>query len=82
MNVLNGGGASLDWGALLPKVTCPALLLTADPALGAILSDAHVASLKQLVPHMRVQHIPNAGHSIRREQFVAYMAAVNGFLDA
>jgi len=80
MNVLNGGGASLDWGVLLPKVTCPALLLTADPALGAILSDAHVASLKQLVPHMRVQHIPNAGHSIRREQFAVYMAAVNGFI--
>lgn len=80
MNVLNGGGAGLDWAAILPHVTCPALLITAEPALGGIVADEHVASLKQHLLQVRVQHIANAGHSIRREQFAAYMAAVNDFL--
>jgi hypothetical protein len=38
------------------------------------------AGLQALVPQTRVVNIPGAGHSIRREQFAAYMEVVTGFL--
>jgi pimeloyl-ACP methyl ester carboxylesterase len=81
LNVLNGGGVGLDWAVILSNVTCPALLITSDPALGGLVTDEHVASLKRYLPNLKVQHIANAGHSIHREQFSAYMTTVNAFVD-
>ncbi|CAN5864171.1 alpha/beta hydrolase [soil metagenome] len=80
-NVLNRiGGASVDWPTLVQRVTCPALLITADPARGAIVTAEGAAALQTLAPQTRVVHIPNAGHSIRRDQFGPYMEAVKAFL--
>jgi N-formylmaleamate deformylase len=70
----------VDWASLLPRITCPALLITADPARGAILTSDAAAALQALVPHLRVAHVPGAGHSIRRDQFERFLAAVRGFL--
>jgi N-formylmaleamate deformylase len=74
------GPGTVDWQAVLRRITCPALLITADPALGSILSEEDAAALKALVPQLRVAHIPEAGHSVRREQFVQYMDIVRTFL--
>lgn len=80
-NVLNSGAnAAVDWPATLGRITCPALLITADPARGGIITEESAASLQALVPHLRVAHIPEAGHSIRRDQFERYMEAVRAFL--
>ena len=79
--VLNRGNvAPIDWPAMVQQITCPTLLITADPALGAIVTDAGAAALQQLVPQTQVAHIPGAGHSIRREQFDRYMAVIRTFL--
>jgi N-formylmaleamate deformylase len=75
-----GPGAE-DWHAILRRITCPALLITADPALQAIVSDKDAAAMKALVPQLRVVHIAGAGHNIRREQFVRYMDVVRSFLE-
>lgn len=72
--------ASLDWPHLLGQITCPALLITADPALGAIATPADAAYLQTVIPHLHLTHIPAAGHSIRRKQPAAYLAAVRAFL--
>jgi N-formylmaleamate deformylase len=69
-----------DFPALLGKITCPALLITAEPERGAILTDEDVAELRKSVPHLQREHIPGAGHSIRREQFSRYMKVVDAFL--
>lgn len=74
--------APLDWPAMLRRITCPALLITADPALGALITPEDVAALQALAPQARVAHIAGAGHSIRREQFGRYMEAVRAFLAA
>jgi pimeloyl-ACP methyl ester carboxylesterase len=66
--------------ALLGRITCPVLLITADPERGAILTDEDVAELQESVAHLQIKHIPGAGHSIRREQFTKYMESVNAFL--
>jgi N-formylmaleamate deformylase len=74
------GPGDVDWQATLRRITCPALLITADPALEAIVSEQDAAAMKVLVPQLRVAHIPEAGHNIRREQFVRYMDIVRTFL--
>jgi len=69
-----------NFPALLKQIACPVLLITADPQQGAILTDEDVAELQKSVPHLKRQHIPGAGHNIRREQFSRYMEVVNTFL--
>ena len=71
----------VNFPELLKQITCPALLITADPAQGAILTDEDAAELNGLVPQLKREHIPGAGHNIRREQFARYMEVVNTFLD-
>jgi pimeloyl-ACP methyl ester carboxylesterase len=81
LNALNFGPAtSVDWPALLRRITVPALLITADPARGAIVGDESAAALQALVPQLRVAHIAGAGHSIRRDQFEPYLQVVRAFL--
>jgi N-formylmaleamate deformylase len=74
------GPGTVDWQATLRRIICPALLITADPALEAIVSEEDAAVMKGLVPQLRVAHIPGAGHNVRREQFVRYIDVVRTFL--
>jgi len=69
-----------DFLELLKQITCPVLLITADPERGAILKDEDVVELKKSVPHLKREHIPGAGHNIRREQFSKYIEVVDAFL--
>jgi pimeloyl-ACP methyl ester carboxylesterase len=72
--------ADVDWPAILSCITCPALLITADPELGAIVTIESAAALQALVPQLQVAHIPGAGHNIRRDQFALYIDVVRGFI--
>lgn len=75
-----GQPAVVDWPAIVRRITCPVLLITADPARGAIVTPGGAAALQALAPQTRVAHIAGAGHCIRREQFARYMAAIGAFL--
>ncbi len=66
---------------LVGRIACPVLLITSDPALGAILTDKDVLELQKDLQHMKRVHIPGAGHNIRREQFSLYMETVQDFLN-
>jgi len=80
-NVLNQDHTAIpDWKGLAQHVTSPALLITGDPALGAIVDSAGAAALQQLIAHLHVARIAGAGHSIRRDRFAEYMAVVRAFL--
>ncbi len=80
-HVLNRSHAApVDWPSLLRGIICPALLITGDPARGAIITEEGAAELQTFIPHLCVAHIPEAGHSIRRDQFTPYMDVVRGFL--
>jgi pimeloyl-ACP methyl ester carboxylesterase len=70
----------VDWPATVQRIVCPALLITADPEQGAIVTDESAAALQTLLPQVRVAHIPGAGHNIRREQFARYLEVVRAFL--
>jgi pimeloyl-ACP methyl ester carboxylesterase len=68
------------WRDTVREITCPTLVVTADPALGAIVSPEVAQEVVGLNSSLHVSHIPGAGHNIRREQFEAYAEAVRGFL--
>jgi pimeloyl-ACP methyl ester carboxylesterase len=81
LRVLDADNASdVDWAAVLPRITCPVLLITADPARGGIVTEESAAALRALVPHLEIAHVPGAGHNIRRDQFGRYLEVVRGFL--
>jgi predicted dehydrogenase/pimeloyl-ACP methyl ester carboxylesterase len=68
------------WRQVVAKIACPTLLITADPARGALVTPEIAAEICALNPLVSTVHISGAGHNIRREAFEAYMAAVRGFL--
>jgi pimeloyl-ACP methyl ester carboxylesterase len=68
------------WQGLARKFSCPVLLITGDPGLGAIVSPEIAQEAAGLCDTLEVAHIPGAGHCIRREQFELYVEAVQAFL--
>lgn len=68
------------WQELVPKITCPVLLVTADPEKGAIVTPEAAAEAARLNPRFKVVRLRGAGHNIRREQFDGFLAAVRSFL--
>lgn len=71
---------SRDWWEVLPAMTEPMLVITADPNRGGIVTPETAAEMASLQPLARVVRIRNAGHNVRREQFGAYLQAVRAFL--
>ena len=70
----------LPWREVARRIVCPALLIAADPAQGAIVTPEVAAEAVSLMQHGKVAHIVDAGHNIRRDQFEAYITAVREFL--
>ena len=73
-------GPPASWLEVVPKLNCPTLLVTGDPDLGGIVSPDTATAIVEANPNVQVAHISGAGHNIRRDQFVAYEAAVRAFL--
>ncbi len=70
----------VGWRTLLPEISCPVLLITGDPALGALVTPEIAEKAAALSDHLEIAHIEGAGHSIRREQFEEYVSMVGRFL--
>ena len=68
------------WREVVSHITCPTLLITADPDRGALVTPEAAQEVVRLLPQCEVAHIAGAGHSIRREQAAAYLEAVARFL--
>ena len=79
-NVAKIVDSNSDFSDLMPKITCPALLITADPNLGAAVNSETAARLKLLVPQIQIENIADAGHSIHRDKFDDYMRVVQAYL--
>lgn len=71
---------AVDWPVVLRRITCPALLIAADPDRGGMISAESAAVFQSFVPQLRVITIAGAGHCVRYEQFDRYMDVVRGFL--
>jgi N-formylmaleamate deformylase len=69
------------WRSLLPKISCPILLLLGDnPQRSAIITVEQAAEAARLWQRGRWVQIAGAGHSIRYDQFESYLQVVQTFL--
>ena len=71
---------STPWQENAARFRSPVLLVTAETARGSIISAETAAEAAAINPLIRVAHIPDSGHNIRRENFDAFLAAVRSFL--
>jgi pimeloyl-ACP methyl ester carboxylesterase len=74
------GPLDIDWRGLIESIRCPALLVTGDPERGALVTPEAARGLQAWLPQLRTLHIPEAGHSIHRDQSAAFMEGVRPFL--
>jgi UDP-N-acetylglucosamine 3-dehydrogenase len=81
LNVFSGfGGRWKPWQETVAQISCPTLLVTADPELGSIVPPEVAEQAAKMNANIQVVHIGGAGHSIRREGFEPFMQAVAEFL--
>lgn len=80
LNIFRAESVRRPWREVARAIDCPTLLITADVEKGAIISPAMAREAQALNSQIQVVHIPGAGHSIRREAYPAYLAAVRDFL--
>jgi N-formylmaleamate deformylase len=71
---------TMDWQVELPKIGCPTLLITSDPEKGGIVTPEVAAEATRLLPSLKSARLTGAGHNIRREQTVAFVKTIRGFL--
>lgn len=60
--------AGLDWGRVLAGVTCPTLLLRADPARGGMLADDDAAAIRDTIRDVTTIDLPGVGHNAVGQQ--------------
>jgi N-formylmaleamate deformylase len=65
---------------ILAAIRCPLLMVTSDPARGALITPGQVAQLLAVQPRARELHIPDAGHCIRFDQPRVYAESVGEWL--
>lgn len=74
-------GLSLGrWPETVAKLQCPAMLIYADGKGDGIVTHDIANEIVDTNNCFTVQHIADAGHNTRREQFEPYLAAVRAFL--
>jgi pimeloyl-ACP methyl ester carboxylesterase len=68
------------WQNHIRRISCPMLLITADPKRGGIVTQETAQEIAGIWRDGRVCHFREAGHSVRREAFEGYLTEVTGFL--
>lgn len=69
-----------DWTPAVSQLQCSTLLVYTDGSLDGLVSDATATKVAGLNPNISLARMEGAGHNLRREQFAAYVAAVEQFL--
>jgi len=70
-----------DWRATAAAISCPTLIVTADPDKGGIVTPELAEQARAINPLIRVVHIPGVGHHVRFGDPATYMKAVWAFLE-
>jgi pimeloyl-ACP methyl ester carboxylesterase len=66
---------------VLPTITCPVLLLQADPAAGALMTDAEVAQALRLLAHPTHVQLAGVGHPLHATHATVVLDALRSFLE-
>jgi len=70
----------MPWREILPRITCPALLVTGDPASRAIVTSHTAQEALSLMSRGEVIQIAGAGHCIHRDRYAETMPQIQAFL--
>ena len=70
---------SWDAKTILPRISCPTLLLQGNPEMGAMLSDADVTMALRLLPRAECVRFPLLGHALFMQQAKPVLQAVTDF---
>jgi pimeloyl-ACP methyl ester carboxylesterase len=70
---------NVDFGAHARGITCPVLLMQADPAMGAALVQQDVDFFLANAPQTQLVHFPGSGHGIHSDQTAPFLQAVDEF---
>ena len=78
------GSAFLGWdpGQMLPRITCPALLLQGNPELDALLTDDDVKLALKLLRRGEHMKFPLLGHALFMQQAKPVLAEIIRFLSS
>lgn len=68
------------WAEYVAKIQVPTLVITGEPARGAIITPEIASTLTSLSAHIAVQRVSGAGHCVRYAQPEAFADAVQAFL--
>lgn len=68
------------WRDTVKAITCPILLITADPARGGIVIPAVAEEARRLARDLRIVNVPDVGHNIHRDNYPPYRDAVAAYL--
>ncbi len=71
--------AGYDMRILLPAIRCPVLLLQADPAAGAVMSDAEVQQALALLSQGAHVRLAGVGHAFHNERPDLVVEAINNW---
>jgi N-formylmaleamate deformylase len=72
---------AMPWQQVVQAISCPTLLITADPGKGGIVTQELAEEACAMNGNIHVAHIPGVGHHIRFEDYDPYRTAVIAFLD-
>ena len=71
---------SASWQDDFAAIRVPTLILAGEPALGSMVGEAELAEACAINPRITAARIMGAGHNVRRENFVGYLAVLRQFL--
>ncbi len=74
--------AGYDPEVLLPAISCPVLILQADPAAGSLLSDGEVGEGLRLLPRATHVRLEGIGHELHGRHAERVLRAITPFLGA
>jgi pimeloyl-ACP methyl ester carboxylesterase len=70
----------VPWREMLPRISCPILLVTGDPEAHAIVTPQIAQEAAHLWQHGEIIQIKGAGHCIHRDRYAETMPQIQAFL--
>jgi pimeloyl-ACP methyl ester carboxylesterase len=74
--------AAYDYERLFPQISCPVLIIQANPALGGAISNEEVERALALLPDATVARLEKVGHELFWPEKAPALQAIEQFLDS
>lgn len=69
-----------DWREIVRQIACSGLMITGEPALGAVLTPAVIQQIQKLWPKSKTVRIAGSGHNVHREAYMNFLRETAAFI--